>query len=73
MKKNAMKAIAASLAMVGMLSSAIPANACTSLILPTTDGSYVYGRTMEFGIPLKSEMMVSPRNLTRVAVWVALS
>lgn len=38
------------------------AHACTSLIVPTTEGSYVYGRTMEFGIPLKSEIMVSPRN-----------
>lgn len=36
--------------------------ACTSLIVPTTEGSYVYGRTMEFGIPLKSEIMVTPRN-----------
>ena len=62
MKKNAFKSVAASLAMVGLLGASIPAKACTSLILPTTDGSYVYGRTMEFGIPLKSEMMVSPRN-----------
>lgn len=38
------------------------AMACTSLIVPTTEGSYVYGRTMEFGIPLKSEIMVSPRD-----------
>ena len=38
------------------------AHACTSLIVPTTEGSYVYGRTMEFGIPLKSEIMVTPRN-----------
>lgn len=38
------------------------ARACTSLIVPTTEGSYVYGRTMEFGIPLNSEIMVTPRN-----------
>lgn len=44
------------------LSSISSAIACTSLIVPTTEGSYVYGRTMEFGIPLKSEVMVSPRN-----------
>ena len=44
------------------LSSISSAVACTSLIVPTTEGSYVYGRTMEFGIPLKSEVMVSPRN-----------
>lgn len=35
---------------------------CTSLIVPTSEGSYVYGRTMEFGIPLKSELMVAPRD-----------
>lgn len=35
--------------------------ACTSLIVPTTEGSFVYGRTMEFGIPLKSDIMVVPR------------
>lgn len=38
------------------------AQACTSLIVPTTEGSYVYGRTMEFGIPLNSEIMVTPRD-----------
>lgn len=47
----------------GLLASSISANACTSLVLPTTDGSYVYGRTLEFGIPLKSEMMFSPRGI----------
>ena len=62
MKERALKAVTASLVMVSMLGAPMYANACTSLIVPTTDGSYVYGRTMEFGIPLKSEMMVSPRH-----------
>ncbi len=61
-KQNLLKTLAASVAMVGVLSAPMTSDACTSLIVPTTDGSYVYGRTMEFGIPLKSEMMVSPRN-----------
>ena len=51
---------------LGLLFSALgfnppAAEACTSLIVPTTEGSYVYGRTMEFGIPLKSDIMVAPR------------
>lgn len=35
--------------------------ACTSLLIPTSDGGYVYGRTMEFGFELKSEAIVVPR------------
>ncbi|MFD1199429.1 linear amide C-N hydrolase [Brucella gallinifaecis] len=36
--------------------------ACTSFVLPTSDGSRVYGRTMEFAYPINSEMIVLPRN-----------
>jgi choloylglycine hydrolase len=38
-----------------------PATACTSFLLPTSDGSSVYGRTMEFGFEIDSEMIVIPR------------
>lgn len=58
MKKLARTLIATSI----IFASLGDAAACTSLVVPTTEGSYVYGRTMEFGIPLKSELMVSPRN-----------
>lgn len=44
--------------------------ACTSIILPTTEGSYVYGRTMEFGIPLQSQILVSPRNFDYKGVGI---
>jgi choloylglycine hydrolase len=37
------------------------ADACTSLVLNATDGGRVYGRTMEFGIPLHSQAMLMPR------------
>jgi choloylglycine hydrolase len=37
------------------------AQACTSFLLETSDGSFVYGRTMEFGFQLASDMMVIPR------------
>lgn len=39
------------------------AQACTSFILRAADEGVVYGRTMEFGLPLQSEIVVIPRNL----------
>lgn len=51
----------ATLLTAGSLSFVPPALACTSFLLPTSDGSSVYGRTMEFGFELKSEMIVIPR------------
>lgn len=35
--------------------------ACTSIVLHGTDNGHVYGRTMEFGIPLKSAILKTPR------------
>ncbi len=35
---------------------------CTSFLLKASDKGCVYGRTMEFGIPLDSMLMVTPRN-----------
>lgn len=40
------------------------ASACTSFLLPTSDGSGIYARTMEFGIELKSNALVIPRAYT---------
>jgi choloylglycine hydrolase len=37
------------------------AEACTSLVLNAADGGRVYGRTMEFGVPLHSQAMLMPR------------
>lgn len=37
------------------------AEACTSLVLNGNDGGRIYGRTMEFGIPLHSQLMQMPR------------
>lgn len=47
----------------GLLAAAafLPAEACTSLTIKTSDGGTVYGRTMEFGFDLKSEVTVIPR------------
>jgi choloylglycine hydrolase len=38
-----------------------PVQACTSLIIPTKDGGYVYGRTLEFALNLDSDIIFIPR------------
>ena len=57
--------LATSLAFAPMLS-----NACTSFLLRGNDGGYVYGRTMEFGLPLKSELTTIPRNYVAKGIGV---
>ena len=39
------------------------ARACTSVLLPAQDGGFVYGRTLEFGLQMNSQLMIVPRNL----------
>jgi choloylglycine hydrolase len=39
------------------------AYACTSFTVPSADGGFVYGRTMEFGFEIESKMIMIPRNL----------
>jgi choloylglycine hydrolase len=54
----------AALASFGLIVSPVaPALACTSVLLPAEDGGYVYGRTLEFGLQLNSQLMIVPRNL----------
>ncbi len=48
-------------AALGCLLTAAPAQACTSLLLTTSDNGYVYGRTMEFGFELESKGIFVPR------------
>ncbi len=48
-----------------------PLDACTSLIIRTADGGIVYGRTMEFGFDLESEVIVVPRNRTNIGTGAA--
>ena len=36
-------------------------NACTGTTLKAIDGSVVYGRTLEFGFDIKSNVLVIPR------------
>ena len=56
-KKIVAASVSATLAFTPLIS-----NACTSFALKGSDGGYVYGRTMEFGMPLKSELITIPKN-----------
>ncbi len=46
------------------------AQACTSIVLNGTDNGRVYGRTMEFGIPLKSAILITPRGFALQGVGI---
>ena len=52
---------AAMVALASALAFVPSAQACTSFLLRTSDGGVVYGRTMEFGFQLTSEVIVLPR------------
>ena len=59
-QKMIKKVVAASIS--GTLAFApLVSNACTSFLLKGSDGGYVYGRTLEFGMSLYSEFMTIPR------------
>ena len=48
-----------------LLVSRTEVNACTSIILKTTDGNPIYGRTMEWGaFDLHTELVLVPRQLS---------
>lgn len=49
------------------LALAPAAQACTSFLMRTSDGAAVYGRTMEFGFHLSSQMTVIPRQFALAA------
>lgn len=46
------------------------AQACTSIVLNSTDNGRVYARTMEFGIPLKSAVLITPRGYALQGVGI---
>jgi choloylglycine hydrolase len=64
-KKIVAASVSATLAFAPLVS-----NACTSFLLKTNDGGFVYGRTMEFGTPLKSKLAVIPRDYQALGVGV---
>lgn len=49
------------IAAAAMVFSTTAANACTSFLLKAENGEYVYGRTLEFALMLKSNIIVMPR------------
>ncbi|MAL02046.1 linear amide C-N hydrolase [Neopusillimonas maritima] len=59
--RRSVRKTAAALLTAAMLAPHV-ASACTSFLIPTSDGGSVYGRTMEFGFSMDSKAMVIPRN-----------
>jgi choloylglycine hydrolase len=70
MNKKMMKRMMVASISAALAFSPIAGNACTSFLLKGNDGGFVYGRTMEFGLPLKSQLTVIPRNLPMPGVGV---
>lgn len=63
MLKRALHTLAATLALgAATLLPIQQARACTSFLLKAGDGGFVYGRTLEFGLALNSEIIIVPRN-----------
>src|SRR3954462_15976179 len=50
-------------ATIMVLATVLPTLACTGIRLVAADGSVVRGRTMEFGHPLESNVILIPRGL----------
>lgn len=71
MKHVLARVLALSTALALLLASAPVARACTSILLRSADGGYVYGRTMEFGLDMHSQLMVIPRKLSVTATGPA--
>jgi len=62
MSRFSIKSMMIGAACVGLLMSQPKAKACTGIQLQTEDGTFVSGRTLEFGISFDSSIMVVPRN-----------
>lgn len=60
------KTITACAAFLGMMDK--EALSCTSIVLAANDGGRVYGRTMEFGIPLHSQVLQMPRGYANIGI-----
>lgn len=48
--------------LAAMAIASAPSVACTSFIIKSSDGGYVYGRTLEFGLNLESTPIAIPRD-----------
>jgi len=70
MKKTFMKKVLACLIAGSVSFSPLTSFACTSFLLKGNDDGFVYGRTMEFGFPLNSDVIVVPRNFKLEGVGI---
>jgi len=71
MKRFLVRALVVPIALGLLLASALPARACTSILLRSADGGFVYGRTMEFGLDMRSQLVIVPRGLSLTATGPA--
>ncbi|MDO9023231.1 linear amide C-N hydrolase, partial [Zwartia sp.] len=63
MNQKIIKRIMAVSLSLTLATAPVLSHACTSFLLKGSDGGFVYGRTLEFGLPLKSQLTIVPRNL----------
>ncbi len=70
MNQQLIKRVLASAVTASLAFAPIASNACTSFLLKGSDSGFVYGRTMEFGLPLKSQLTTIPRSLAMAGVGV---
>lgn len=61
MKNTVVKKMLAAMIAGSLAFSPLSSFACTSFLIKGNDGGYVYGRSMEFGFPLKSDVIMVPR------------
>jgi choloylglycine hydrolase len=59
------------LVVITALPWAHPAEACTSMLVRAADGGHVYGRTLEFGLDLRSQFILVPRGYAVTATGPA--
>ena len=69
MKQSPFRTLIATLTGLSIGLAPLTSEACTSFLLTASDG-HVYGRTMEFGVPLRSALLVVPRNFQLQGVGV---
>ncbi len=55
---------------ISMAFATASSEACTSFVIKSNDGGYVYGRTLEFGIDLQSVPIAIPRNFSYAGTGV---
>jgi len=68
MKQKLMKKVVAASVSSALAFIPLSSNACTSFMLKGSDGGVVYGRSMEMGFPLHSELTLIPRNFVKQGI-----